>query len=312
MIKGTYIFSQDGQEIYRSKNVITKFGKRFFTNFIAGNINDLEKDMAFGIGSTAASEDDTRLEFEFYRVPVTLGATNIQTANNVTTYSVIYKTTIPQDVAGEIKEVGIYPSTRSSINNFDSKFLSDFYDSLDWKDENNNNPQFATTGVKVGDNVLTMTSNSTSARQYTQEIDPIDFSGYSVYDSIKLAFYRNDVRLSSVKVRFYSSNNGYYEITLSPSASIGYYLSPDILMSTVFAGATTTPAPDRTAINKIGIIITPTTGNETSIGMDGLRINDEDTFDPSFGLISRSVLATALSKATGRAVDVEYKLDLDF
>jgi len=65
MIKGTYIFSQDGKEIHRSENIITKFGKRFFTNFIAGNINDLEKDMAFGIGSTAASEDDTRLEFEF-------------------------------------------------------------------------------------------------------------------------------------------------------------------------------------------------------------------------------------------------------
>jgi hypothetical protein len=46
--------------------------------------------------------------------------------------------------------------------------------------------------------------------------------------------------------------------------------------------------------------------------MDGLRINDEDTFDPTFGLISRSILATALSKSAGRAVDVEYKLDLAF
>lgn len=310
MLKGTYIFSQEGKEICRSENVITKFGKRFFTNFIAGNINDLEKDIAFGIGSTTASENDTRLEFEFYRVPVTLGATDIQTVSNVTTYSVVYKTTIPQDVSGQIKEVGIYPSTRSSINNFDSKFLSDFYDSLDWKDESNNNPQYSTSGVKIGDNVLTMTSNSTSAREYTQNITPIDFSGYSVYDSIKIAFYRNDVNLSSVKVRFYSSNNGYYEITFSPSASIGYYLSSDVLMSTVFAGATSNP--DKTAINKIGIIITPTNGNSTSVGMDGLRINDEDTFDPAFGLISRSVLATALSKATGRAVDVEYKLDLDF
>jgi hypothetical protein len=310
MLKGTYIFSQDGKEIYRSENIITKFGKRFFTNFIAGNISDLEKDMAFGIGSTSATEDDTRLEFEFYRVPVILGATDIQTVNDATVYSVVYKTTIPQDVSGSIKEVGIYPSTRSSINNFDSKFLADFYDSLDWKDENNNNPQYATTGVKIGDNVLTMTSNSTSAREYTQEITPIDFSGYSVYDSIKLAFYRNDTRLSSVKVRFYSANNGYYQITVSPSASIGYYLSSDILMSTVFAGAVSNP--DKTAINKIGIVITPTSGQSTSVGMDGLRINDEDTFDPAFGLISRSVLSTALSKSTGRAVDVEYKLDLDF
>lgn len=310
MLKGTYIFSQDGKEICRSENVITKFGKRFFTNFIAGNVSDLEKDMAFGIGTTAASENDTRLEFEFYRTPVTLGATDIQTTSGTTTYSVIYKTTIPQDVAGSIKEVGIYPSTRSSINNFDSKFLADFYDSLDWKDESNNNPQYATTGVRVGDNVLTMTSNSTAAREYTQSIAPIDFSGYSIYDSVKIAFYRNDVNLSSVKVRFYSSNNGYYEITFSPSASVGYYLSPDVLMSTVFAGAVN--SPDKTAINKIGIIITPASGQSTSVGMDGLRINDEDTFDPAFGLISRSILATALSKSTGRAVDVEYKLDLDF
>ena len=57
----------------------------------------------------------------------------------------------------------------------------------------------------------------------------------------------------------------------------------------------------------------PFTGsNTTSIGMDGLRINDEDTFDPTFGLISRSILATALTKLAGRAVDVEYKLDLAF
>jgi hypothetical protein len=81
-------------------------------------------------------------------------------------------------------------------------------------------------------------------------------------------------------------------------------------MSTVFDGAVS--SPDKTEINKIGIIITPTSGQSTSVGMDGLRINDEDTFDPSFGLISRSILSTALSKSTGRAVDVEYKLDLDF
>jgi len=31
-----------------------------------------------------------------------------------------------------------------------------------------------------------------------------------------------------------------------------------------------------------------------------------------FGLISRSVLATPISKVAGRQVDVEYRLDLDF
>ena len=68
MIKGTYIFYENGKEILRKSNVITKFGKRFLTNFIAGNILNSNKDMAFGIDSTAASVDDTRLGFEFYRL----------------------------------------------------------------------------------------------------------------------------------------------------------------------------------------------------------------------------------------------------
>jgi hypothetical protein len=72
--------------------------------------------------------------------------------------------------------------------------------------------------------------------------------------------------------------------------------------------------PDKTNINKIGIVITPTSGNTTSIGADGLRINDEDTFDPYYGLISRSVLTGAdiLTKVPGRQVDIEYKLALEF
>jgi hypothetical protein len=46
--------------------------------------------------------------------------------------------------------------------------------------------------------------------------------------------------------------------------------------------------------------------------MEGFRINDEDTFDPNFGLISRSVLGSAITKTAGRAIDIEYKLSLGF
>ena len=60
------------------------------------------------------------------------------------------------------------------------------------------------------------------------------------------------------------------------------------------------------------IIVTAGAGGSTTIGLDGLRVNDEDTFDPIFGLISRSVLATPISKVAGRQVDVEYRLDLGF
>ena len=94
MLKGTYIYYEDGKEIYRSSNVITKYGKRFLTSFLAGRDSFSSKSMAFGIDSTAAADTDTRLGFEFYRVPVSFGSTDIQTANDTTTYAVVYKATM--------------------------------------------------------------------------------------------------------------------------------------------------------------------------------------------------------------------------
>ncbi len=373
MIKGTYIFYQDGKEICRSPNIITRFGKRFIANYIAGNIEYAGKDMCFGVDSTAATELDTRLGFEFYRVPVSLGSTEIQTATITTVsgsgsvltytasntfsagqtikisgmtpsgynssaavvtsatsssftvagtttaayvsggtaflYSVVYKATIPQDVAGQIKEIGIYPSTRSSINNYEDKFLSSFSDSLDWSTSSLSNPSYSVTGAQVGENVLLFTSLGSAAQQYFN-YNPIDLSGYSVNDSIRLAYNKLDANLQNIILRFYSSDSDYYSITITPEGGTGYKITSSILLSTVFSGIVGTP--DKSNIIKTAITVTPTSGNTTSVGMDGLRINDEDTFDPVFGLISRSVLSSPLIKASGRSVDVEYRLDLGF
>ncbi len=310
MLKGTYVFYEDGKEIYRSENVITKFGKRFLTNFVAGNVFGFSKDMAFGIDSTAATENDTRLGFEFYRTPVLFGTPDIQTVSNTTSYAVVYKTTIPQDIVGEVYEVGIYPSTRSSINDFDSKYISDFNDSLDWEDSSGNNPSVIDSNYRIGGNVLRMYATSTTPREYKSNINSLDLSGYSTLDTIRLAYYREDANLASIKIRLYSDPTRYYEATIVPTSGNGYKISADIPLSTFFSGSTS-PAPDITNINQVGIIVTASAGT-TYVGMDGLRINDEDTFDPTFGMISRSVLSTPLSKVSGRQVDVEYRLSLGF
>jgi len=311
MIKGTYIFYEKGKKIYRSPKLSTKIGKRFLTNVIAGGANNELKDIALGIDSTAASEDDTRLGFEFYRTHVILSSTDIQTVNNVTTYSVIYKATIPQDISGVVSEVGLYPQTRSSLNNYDSKFISDFSNYLNWTDPSGINPDITTSNAKIGSNLLTMSSGlSGASKEYTSSISPMDISGYSVNDSIKLSYYRNNTNLDYITVKLYSSDTDYYSVNVTPTSGTGYKLSSDILLSTLFTDPT--GSPDKTQINKIGIVIKPISGQTTTVGMDGLRINDEDTFDPIFGLISRSVLGTALTKLAGRQVDIEYKLDLSF
>lgn len=308
MINGTYIFYEKGKEIYRSPNVITKFGKRFLTNVISGNIpNDL-KDIAIGIDSTSASENDTRLGFEFYRVPVTLSSTDIQTTTG-TTYSVVYKTTIPQDIAGTISEIGLYPQTRSSVVNFDSKFLSDFNNYLNWINYSGYSPIIDVSNKKIGNNILKMSSNENLSDEFYTSVS-LDLSGYSLNDTIRLAYYKYDNNLDTIGIKFYNADDSYYLVTITPSDGTGHFLSNDISMGAVLQGSV--GQADASQISKIGIVINPKDGQSSSLGLDGLRINDEDTFDPIFGLISRSVLSEPVVKLAGRQVDVEYKLDLSF
>jgi hypothetical protein len=307
MLKGTYIYYENGQEVYRSENVITKYGKRFLTSFLAGRDSFSSKSMAFGIGSTAALDTDTRLGFEFYRTPVLFGSTDIQTVNDTTTYSVVYKSTIPQDVAGYITEVGLYPEYKESLSSYDGKFIADFDNQLDWT----NTPLITTTNARVGQYLLNMSSDATSAKEYKTNVQAIDLSGYSVNDTLKLAYVKNDANLQNIIIRFYSSALDYYSVTITPESGIGYKMSSDITLNNLFSNASTLNV-DPSNINQIGITITPTSGQSTSAGLDALRINDEDTFDPNFGLISRSVLSTPLVKLAGRQVDVEYRLDLGF
>jgi hypothetical protein len=307
MLKGTYIYYENGQEIYRSENVITKYGKRFLTSFLAGRDSFSSKAMAFGVDSTPAQDIDTRLGFEFYRTPVMFGSTDIQTLNDTTTYAVVYKATIPQDVAGYITEVGIYPEFKESIGSYDSKFIADFESQLDWT----NTPQITSIDSRVGQYLLNMTSNGTSAKEYKTNVQVIDLSGYSVNDTLKLAYLKSDTNLQNIIIKFYSSASDYYSVTVTPESGTGYKLSSDITLDNLFSSASTANV-DPSNINQIGITITPVSGQSTLVGLDALRINDEDTFNPNFGLISRSVLSTPLVKLAGRQVDVEYRLDLGF
>jgi hypothetical protein len=130
MLKGTYVFYEDGIEICRSQNVITKFGKRFLTNYLAGNITSNSKSMALGIATSSeypVSISNTRLGFEAYSIPVNFGSIDIQQvfasngdpvldaeSNPTFNYAVVYKSTIPQNLVGVINEIGIYPSGQKS------------------------------------------------------------------------------------------------------------------------------------------------------------------------------------------------------
>jgi len=308
--------------------MITKFGKRFLTSYISGNNNMLVKELAFGIGSTSPNSkgNDTKLEFEFYRVPVELSSIDIsQTGTDldgdpVFAYSVIYKSTIPQDISGVISEIALYPGNRQSINNYDSKFITSFTNNFNWFDgsenptsqSNTQNSSGAYTFLsKIGDTMVRFDATSGSTKEYTNSLVSYDISGYSVNDTISIAYKKADNNVSKIRVKFYSSASAYYYVDFTPESGTGDKIQ-SLSLNSLFSNYTAFPnLPDPSSITKIGVEITATGGNST-VYFDGIRINDEDTFDPAYGMVSRSLLSAPLIKKPGRPVDIEYKLLLEF
>ena len=166
-------------------------------------------------------------------------------------------------------------------------------------------PTLDQSNYRVGDSSLIFTSNGTAAKEYTYPIDSMDISGYNPSDKISFSYKVNDANLSSLKVRLYSSDNDYLQFTFTEH-SVGYNIK-NLNMSTGVSTGTFNPQ----SVVKMGVIVTPTSA-QTSVSMDGLRINDEDTFDPEYGLIARSVLDSTMIKVIGREAAIEFKLDLSF
>ena len=331
MLKGTYVFYENGIEICRSQNVITKFGKRFLTNYLAGNITSNAKSMALGIATSSeypVSISNTRLGFEAYSIPVNFGSIDIRQKVNVKRtpvldtesnptfeYAVVYKSTIPQNLVGVINEIGIYSSGQKSQNAFSSQFLSDFSDETIWFDEDNYNPKYLTSpSPRVGDALMEWKFPNSDATNLTKEYKvktiSLSIGGYSNNDTLTLAYNRFDTNSSKIRIKFYSSNSNYFYGEITPTTGTGNKIQ-QISMSSLCGN--TVGTPDKYSIESIGIQLTRSSAASNSyIYMDGLRVNDEDTFDPDYGLISRSVLSTPLTKIAGRQVDVEYRLSLGF
>jgi len=300
--------------------MITKFGKRFLTNYIAGNSSFSDKEIAIGIANNteyALSDTNSRLGFEFYRIPARVGGVDIDASVTPTKYTIIYSATIPTNVAGKINEVGLYPGARTSKNYFDSKMVYDFESTLDWTtNEVSFNEDTFTTPVydleaavyRVGsaDSGLNFFCLPNTTLSWSTPVS-LDLSGYSLQDSLVFAFRCQSVNVSSLKVRFCSSDNNCYEFDFTPSGTGNFIIEKK------FSTAIAYGSPNLENINKMEIKLTA--GSDTALARisgDAIRINDEDTFDPIYGLIARSILPTEITKVLGREAQIEFKLDLSF
>ena len=315
---GTYIFYKDGKEISRNKNIITKFGKRFLTQYLAGVGAGQSKDIAIGIGTSEASVNNTQLDFEFYRIRAAIESSDIQTdaATGVSSYAVVYKATLPVDVAGYIYEVGIFPSISFGSSDYQSQIISTFENPLFWLDEASLPAQSETDPVPpIGTNWMSVTSENGAIKEYSYTTD-IDLTGYSANDSLTLAYRQTDLNLDYVFIRMYSSDTDYYEVRFQGDSiknrlskiNLRYpYNNIDVDDTTGYNVGS--PTKD---IKKISVGVKANTGLDSVVLFDGLRINDEDSFRTDYGMISRSVLTNPQIKELGKEMDIEYRLGINF
>lgn len=281
--------------------MITRFGKRFMTSQLAGLIDFSSQDLAFGIDNTTpqANGNDTRLGFEFYRANCIFSTTNIVTDNlGNTTYGIIYTATIPTNISGIIKEIALYPKLGAQGQSIDSKFLSNFEDVLLWQDSGGFPPVTSTSPTsRIGDTVMRISAPQGASYEYYTDIESFNLLSYSGLDSIALAYNQADANLSTIKIKFYSSETSYHYMQFDCSSQVSgeYILTKNISEMQTYGTTTST-------IIRLGVEITAKSGGTSAtVYLDGLRINDEDTFRADYGMIARSLItySTTISGTSG-------------
>jgi len=310
---GEYIFYDNDKEIYRSKNLLTKFGKRYLTQYLAGQSNTNLKDIALGVGSTAATVNDTQLGFEFYKSSVSMNSIDIQTnsSTGISTYGVVHKTTIPVDVAGIINEVGLFPTVSLGSTDYASNSISTFENNQSWTDSSGAYALTTTTPFpKIGTSYLSIGATASQSKEYFYNFN-LDVSGYSALDSLTLAYYQSDTNLDYVFVKMYDSNNNYYEIRYAGDASVGYKIK-SLTLNNLYSSGFGSGTPDQTSIVKVSCGVKAKSSGATTTLFDGMRINDEDSFRTDYGMISRSVLTNPITKSLGKQMVIEYRIGLSF
>jgi hypothetical protein len=296
MIRGVYRFYQNGELLAESENLLTTEGKRLLLRVLAEQAASLGQAIGVGVGATAANVADTRLNWEVDRAQVSIKAVDYD--NNL----VIMKATLPQNTEYTIYEIGLWSQFSNSLNSDSaSRILTTFETDF----ENWTNFTLDTAQARTSTNAMRIDALASTTKTSTSDVN-LDLSGYSNVDQFSVAFYKANNNITTLGIVFESTSGVWRKTTTVSSLPVGYNV---ITMNKGDFVATGTP--DWSDINKIDIEVTAG-GTAGYLIMDGIRIEDADTLNPDYALVSHSVLGTPLVKTDNAPMDVEYAVEITF
>jgi|SRR6478609_7539126 len=274
--------------------MITAKGKTFIKRYMAGQAGTMVGAISVGIGSTAATLNDSRMQFEFARVPVAV--IDYDFANDL----LIFKGTLGENVEGKIYEVGIWTAeVNSAAGNQESKLITSFdSETEDWTNET-----MDTSVTRIGPDSLKHTPAASGSSSSVLTGITLDLVDYSSLDTFVLAYNVDNGFTASVKFRLRTDASNYYEYSVAAPGTGYRFASIQKGAPSAVVGV-----PNWADINEVEIVTTATGGGSASVEYDGLRIEDVDSVAPEYGLVARFVPAVPVVKAEGIVQDVEYAL----
>lgn len=276
--------------------MITNIGKRHILNYMANKLPDRNRYIGIGIGSTAASTSDSKLEFEINKYKVY--TSYIDYENN----TIIMKAELPIQLSATITEIGLFPGS-AALNAYDSKFITFFNNDIVWS----NGTYIDNSNVsKINKTSFQITANSGATVLAKSSGLAVDMTGYSNDDSLSIAFYENDTNLDYIDLILYSSDTDYYTYRIEGANSVGHRIV-QIPFSSITTQSNATGSPTL-SIENVGLKVKANSSTNTVVDFDGLRVNDNDTYVQENGIISRAILSTPIQKEFGTLLDIEYRL----
>lgn len=275
--------------------MITADGRRYFRRYFANRAGSVIGAISIGAGSAAPTLNDDRMQFEFYRVPITL------VEYDFVDDRLIVKASFPEESEGVITEVGLWTSETNPVSaNQASTLLCTFQTEEGWTPST-----YDATNFRVGNESLKHTPAASGMESSVRPDISLDLSQYSSADRLVLAYNVQNNNTASIKFRFRVDATNYYEFSIANPAT-GYAVTSILKANAVAVGV-----PSWDMISDIEVITTSKASGSSSVLFDGLRIEDYDSETPEYGMLARWVLAEPVTKSAGIVQDLEYSLRLN-
>lgn len=281
--------------------MITLDGKTHIKRYLAGQVPAICQSIAFGAGGKAEVNTDTKLQFEVSRSDVLLVSYDF--VNN----KLIFKAAVPDDISGKIYEVAIYSLPENvAAGEFQSRMLTTFDSATEtWADSTSGTAAtFNATNTRLGADSLRHTPALSTTKTDGMTQVNIDLSGYSAADKFVMAANAGNAFTSAAKALFLTDTSNFYTVNFGALSS-GYNI-----IEVAKSAATATGTPDWGNITELRIATTSTSGGASQVDYDGLRIEDTDTLNSDYVMVSRELLASPYTKGDGTIQEVEFSLDI--